>query len=148
MFGKMIQTGPQTVTERTAHCLHNCGLCKTIGREYGFLPRVLLNSDIALLQEMLGCIDSAYDDSIERAFLSPNCFRLPQSADLPASFRYSAAVTLLFAEHKLKDDIRDVRGARKALNAAYGAALGSRFARARDAPVSYTHLTLPTILRV
>ena len=131
MFGKISQTGHQSIQEQTVHCFHNCGLCKTIGREYGLLPRVLLNSDIALLQEMLGCIDASYTQSIERQFLAASCFQLPQSDELPASFRYSAAVTLLFAQHKLRDNIRDSKGPLKVLPKAFEAALGSGFSRAR-----------------
>lgn len=132
MLGKCIVTAHRSLQEQKAHCAHSCGLCKTIGRDYGIWPRLLVNTDIVLLQEMLGCIEQSFTSDFERQCLSADCFSLPRDADVPASLRYSAAITLLFAQYKLQDSVRDSSGTRRVLSQSIGFMISTEIAHARS----------------
>ncbi len=49
MFGYVLpHTAELRVREWHAYRAYYCGLCKELQREYGFLPRMLLNYDLVL----------------------------------------------------------------------------------------------------
>ena len=103
------------VREMDLYRAYYCGLCKTIGKRYGILPRLLLNYDCTflacLLSEMSGDPVSAalkcarHPFRRERRYVAPN-----------GVLCYAADVNVLLALEKLEDDWRDERklGARLA----------------------------------
>lgn len=112
MFGKISSINHSEFSHHKNYCYHNCGLCKTLGSEYGITSRLLVNKDIVFLDEMLGMVSAFYGIKTEDSFYSYNCFQMPKG-DLPFHFLYSAAITMLLTKHKLADDIEDNRGTKK-----------------------------------
>ena len=91
---------------RTKACArHYCGVCKTIGAEYGQGPRMLLNHDTVLVAEIM----TALNPSTARhpALTKRNCFRLPNPEEAPLPLRYAAATTMLLASAKVRDHVTD-----------------------------------------
>jgi hypothetical protein len=112
MLGKIRHYNHTRLNQHKSLCHHHCGLCKSLGKEYGLLSRFLLNKDVALLQEMLGSIDNTILDTHSETFGSYNCFKSPDKP-LPVSFRYTSAISLFMAKLKIDDNIRDERGVRR-----------------------------------
>lgn len=98
--------------------LHYCGTCKTIGAGYGQLLRFTLNSDIVFLSELLTAVNKEDTGQWQKALSSYNCFSMPnKKAALPASLEYAAALNVMLAGLKIKDNVHDSRGLTwKALN--------------------------------
>lgn len=95
-----------------------CGLCKTIGKKYGQLPRVTVSYDMtffsALVFDLLGA---------DVRVASENCILGPFSKKAVVVsnplLESIAAFSILFAYHNLEDDVRD------------GGGLAKKFARNR-----------------
>lgn len=95
-----------------------CGICKSIGKRYGQLPRLALNYDSVFLAILIAGISDAVEHiEIERCFVHPIKKRtiLYDSPEID----YAADILLLLAYYKLKDDYQD----EKSIKAAIGAAL-------------------------
>src|SRR5262249_6482998 len=92
----------QSVEQNEHHQFHYCGTCKTIGRLYGQLSRLLLNHDTVFLAELLALLaeESALENS-DNAYLSYNCLSLPKSEDvIPLPLQLAAAANILLTEFK------------------------------------------------
>ncbi len=93
-----------------------CGICKSIERRYGQLPRLVLNYDSVFLAILLAGINP----STER-FESRRCPVHPAKKrtilyDSP-EVDYAADILLLLAYYKLKDDYQDERSLKAAIGA-------------------------------
>ncbi len=88
---------------------HYCGVCKTIGSEYGHAPRMLLNHDIVLVAEIMTALSP--EKPADPVLARRNCLRLPKRGEAPAALRFAAATTVLLAEAKLRDHAADTRSA-------------------------------------
>jgi hypothetical protein len=82
-----------------------CGVCKSIGRRYGQLPRMTLSYDAAFLALLLGSLAPGEDiPAREHCIIHPvkkNPVLAGEAVD------YAGDVMLLLAWHKLRDDVRD-----------------------------------------
>lgn len=107
MFGYVLpQTAELRVREWHAYRAYYCGLCKELQREYGFLPRMLLNYDLvlpALLAD--GAAGQAAPMRPERCIANP-AVRRPMCAG-SAGLRLAADALVLTAYYKLCDDVAD-----------------------------------------
>lgn len=95
-----------------------CGICKSISKRYGQLPRLALNYDSVFLAILLAGISPAKEHiQIQRCFVHPVKKRtiIYDSPEID----YAADILLLLAYYKLKDDYQD-EGSKKA---AVGSAL-------------------------
>lgn len=122
MFGLM-KDGPR---------LPYCGMCKTLGAEYGHRSRLILNHDVAFLAEIL--LDLGGVSLAGSAYQSLNCLSLPRNReDVPVVLRYCAAVSVALAYFRLEDHRRDAytRGRKLAWSLA-ARALRHRYRRAAE----------------
>ena len=95
-----------------------CGICKSIGKRYGQLPRLALNYDSVFLAILIAGIRIETEHiEIERCFVHPTKKRtiIYDSPEID----YAADILLLLAYYKLKDDYQD----EKSIKAAIGTAL-------------------------
>lgn len=83
-----------------------CGLCKSLGRSFGLVPRFTLSYDLTFLAIM--------DMSVNEVLLSSKprrCIAHPlkkrSCADRSRSTDYSAYVSVMLVYHKLMDDLAD-----------------------------------------
>ncbi len=82
-----------------------CGVCKSIARRYGQLPRTVLSYDAAFLALLLAGLQKGEDQpSREHCILHP--FKKKTIVQNEA-IDYAADVMLILAWHKLLDDARD-----------------------------------------
>lgn len=82
-----------------------CGVCKSIGRRYGQLPRMVLSYDAAFLALLLAGLQSEEDEP-----RSEHCIIHPIKKKTIVSneaIDYAADVMLILAWYKLKDDVKD-----------------------------------------
>lgn len=89
-----------------------CGICKSISKRYGQLPRLALNYDSVFLAILLAGISSTREQiQIERCIVHPAKKRtiIYDSPEID----YAADILLLLAYYKLKDDYQD-EGSKKA----------------------------------
>ena len=95
-----------------------CGICKSISKRYGQLPRLALNYDSVFLAILIASVSPAKEHiELERCFVHPEKKRtiLYDSTEID----YAADILLLLAYYKLKDDYQD----EKSIKAAIGTAL-------------------------
>lgn len=112
MLGYVVAFRPEMkVRESELYRAYYCGVCRSIGRRYGQLPRMILSYDAAFLAVLL---DSFYEDreklEKKRCFVHPH--KKNPVAESPA-IDFSADVMLMLAWYKALDDIHD-EGSRKA----------------------------------
>lgn len=94
-----------------------CGICKSIGKRYGQLPRMALNYDSVFLAILLASMSKAPEHiKIERCIVHPAKKRtiIYDSPEVD----YAADILLLLAYYKLKDDCQDEKSKKAALGAA------------------------------
>jgi hypothetical protein len=88
--------------------LNYCGTCKAIGSIYSQKSRMLLNSDIVFLSEILSSIELKDDyQQLDEKFHSFNCFKIPDSQNIPKSLQFTSALNVVLGTFKLKDNIND-----------------------------------------
>ncbi len=92
--------------ERELRRMHYCGTCKTIGRLYGQKARVFLNYDAVFLGEVLADLQGN-PLQFAPAYVSKNCFSIPQSDQVPFPLEYAAAANVVLAQFKLLDHVAD-----------------------------------------
>lgn len=89
-----------------------CGLCKILGKSYGFISRMTLSYDFAFL----GLMDLAMNECeaalepqrcIAHPFKKTPCLKSPDGLD------YTAAAASILIYNKIKDDVSDSRFFRK-----------------------------------
>ena len=99
-----------------------CGVCKSIARRYGQLPRMVLSYDAAFLALLIGSLYREEDQpSREHCIIHPIKKKTIVSNE---AIDYAADVMLILAWHKLLDDARDegklhAKAAAKALKHIY-----------------------------
>ncbi|MGI6721711.1 MAG: DUF5685 family protein [Anaerovoracaceae bacterium] len=82
-----------------------CGVCKSIGRRYGQLPRLVLSYDAAFLALLLSALSGEHEESGREHCIIHHIKKRPViSCD---AVDYSADVMLILAWYKLDDDVRD-----------------------------------------
>lgn len=92
--------------ERDIYRRHYCGVCKTLGKFYSQKIRFLVNRDFVFLSEILSDM-SELDFSED---LTDHCFDLPKDGNtIPLSLQIAAAINVLYAEYKIKDNIVDAK---------------------------------------
>lgn len=83
-----------------------CGVCKSIARRYGQLPRMLLSYDAAFLALLLDSLNQKTED-----VRSERCITHPIKPHLVVNNNnavdYAADMMIILAYHKLKDDMKD-----------------------------------------
>lgn len=107
MLGYVTPERPELkIKEYEIYSGYYCGLCKSIGKRYGQLPRLALNYDLVLLALILAGINSKPDQvKIERCPVHPIKKRTIVY-DSP-EIDYAADILLLLAYFKFKDDYQD-----------------------------------------
>ncbi len=91
-----------------------CGICKSISKRYGQLPRLALSYDSVFLAILLSGIDSKMERiEQERCIVHPMKKRtiIYDSPEID----YAADILLLLAYYKLKDDVIDEKSKKAAL---------------------------------
>lgn len=82
-----------------------CGVCKSIGRRYGQLPRMVLSYDAAFLALLLAGLSEKKDEPTkERCIANPLKKKVVVSNE---AVDYAADVMLILAWYKLLDDAHD-----------------------------------------
>ena len=113
-----------------------CTLCKTLGKEYGLVSRLLLSYDATFYILLRDCAaDGTPQYKKGRCPFNPAKVCNYQT-DCPESYRAAAALTVILAYHKARDNRRDSKGFKKA-----AAALACAFLRAsyKKAAKRYPH---------
>ncbi len=86
-----------------------CGVCKSIGKRYGQLPRMVLSYDAAFLSMVLASLSEDQD-----IVTKEHCIIHPikkNTAIRNAAIDYAADVMLILTWHKLQDDVHDEKKA-------------------------------------
>ena len=82
-----------------------CGICKSIGRRFGQIPRMVLSYDAAFLSILLASLEETQDcPKQEHCLVHPVKKKTVISNE---AIDYAADVMLILAWHKLMDDARD-----------------------------------------
>lgn len=106
MLGYVVSYKPEMkVREAEMYKGYYCGVCKSIGRRYGQLPRMVLSYDAALLAIAIECI-FAENEPFEKEGCIINPFKKKIIVKNHA-VDYAADAMLLLAWYKLLDDIED-----------------------------------------
>lgn len=107
MFGYVTPAKPEMkVKEFESYRSMYCGLCKQLKKDYGFLPRMLLNYDlvtVALLAD--GLSGEQGSPCMERCIANPLHKRCMQRRT--SGLRLAAAGLVLLSWYKLADDLQD-----------------------------------------
>ena len=94
------------VREYEVYCGYYCGVCKSIGKRYGQLPRMALSYDAAFLAILLESIhDTLGAPTQEHCIAHP--FIKKKTIIRNAAIDYAADVMLILAWYKLLDDAND-----------------------------------------
>lgn len=100
-----IDRGELKVREYEIYCGYYCGVCKSIGRRYGQLPRMALSYDAAFLAIILAALEDTPD-----APTPEHCIghRIKKKTIIRnKAIDYAADVMLILAWYKLLDDAHD-----------------------------------------
>lgn len=113
MFGYIrIKKDEQRVREFEYYRAVYCGLCRSLGRCGGQCARFTLSYDfsfMALIRMSLAGVSPTFKK--RRCIAHP--FKKRMMAELNSELEFSAAVSLLLAYHKIRDDIADEKGTKK-----------------------------------
>lgn len=91
-----------------------CGLCKDMGRRFGFVTRFTLSYDFAFLSLMdLSVRGEKLDAERQRCIAHP--FKKTMCAKCTCDLRYTSSSAVILTYHKLRDDISDKGFGGKAL---------------------------------
>lgn len=124
-----IDKGELKVREYECYTGYYCGVCKSIGRRYGQLPRMVLSYDAAFLAVILESLSDAPDQLSREHCIAHHIQKKPILRG--AAIDYAADVMLILAWYKLADDVNDenkisakmamtaFRGIHRRLEAAY-----------------------------
>lgn len=107
MFGYVLPAKPEMrVMDYETYRACYCGLCKELGRRYGFFSRFLLNYDLVLLALLA---DALLGDEI--CFKNESCFANPlikrPTMHSTAGLCLAADALVLLSWHKLQDNLLD-----------------------------------------
>ena len=129
MLGYVVAYRPEMkVREAELYKAYYCGVCKSIGRRYGQIPRMVLSYDAAFLAVVLDCLDDEGENlSREGCIINPVKKKAIAYSD---AIDFAADVMLILAWYKLADDIRD-EGNKKAQ--AISSMMKGRFVKLKSA---------------
>lgn len=83
-----------------------CGLCKDMGRRYGFVTRFTLSYDFAFLSLMdLSVRGVKLDAEKQRCIAHP--LKKTMCAKCTCDLKYTSSAAVILTYHKLRDDIAD-----------------------------------------
>ena len=101
-----IDKGELKVREYEIYTGYYCGICKSIGKRYGQLPRMVLSYDAAFLALFLASLDDETDTpSAEHCIARPAGKK--KTVIRNRAIDYAGDVMLILAWHKLADDAKD-----------------------------------------
>lgn len=117
MLGYVIPDKPELkIREFEIYGAYYCGICKSIGKRYGQLPRLTLSYDSVFLALILAGINPNTEMiSVQRCIVHPMKKRsiVYDSAEID----YAADILLMLAYFKLKDDYQDEKNLKSAIGA-------------------------------
>lgn len=100
-----IDKGELKVREYEIYCGYYCGICKSIGRRYGQLPRMALSYDAAFLAIFLAALGEAPDEPLQEHcavhHIQKKTMLYGDAVD------YAGDIMLILAWYKLMDDAHD-----------------------------------------
>lgn len=82
-----------------------CGVCRALGKNYGFLSRFLVNYDMTFLYLLLASVNEPC--TAKRCCCPARLGCRKDCIDDAALMQYVAAVDVILCRHKLEDDIAD-----------------------------------------
>ncbi len=94
------------VREYEVYCGYYCGVCKSIGKCYGQLPRMALSYDAAFLALLLESISDRLDAPTQEHCVAHPLIK-KKTIIRNAAIDYAADVMLILAWYKLLDDAND-----------------------------------------
>lgn len=92
--------------EYDVYSAYYCGICKSVGRRYGQLPRFTLSYDFVFLALLLASIETERDEIIREHCIIHHIKKKPIALENPA-IEYAGDVMLILAYYKLMDDYYD-----------------------------------------
>lgn len=101
-----IQKGELKVREYEIYTGYYCGICKSIGKRYGQLPRMALSYDAAFLAILLASLDLSGDEPFQEHCIAHPVIK-KKTIIRNRAVDYAGDVMLLLAWYKLKDDAQD-----------------------------------------
>ena len=118
-----IDRGELKVREYEVYTGYYCGICKSIGKRYGQLPRMALSYDAAFLAVLLASLSDESDMPVQEHCVA-HPFIQKKTVIRNRAVDYAGDVMLILAWHKLADDAADegrlyARGAMKLLKRIY-----------------------------
>lgn len=107
MFGYMTALRDELkVRELNLYKGYYCGICKSIGRRYGQMPRLVLSYDAVLLALILDSLESDAENIRDEHCIVHHIKKNPVVSESSA-IDYAADMMLITAYHKFSDDISD-----------------------------------------
>lgn len=125
MFGYVRPYKPELlVKEYQAYKSVYCGLCKSLGKEFGLLSRTFLSYDAAflvLLSISINSVNCVGSENTTLKFYRKSCVVNPLKKCLfcecqDKSFSLAGAVSIIMTYYKIKDDIHDSSPFKKLLS--------------------------------
>lgn len=107
MLGYMVPDKPELkIKEYELYSAYYCGICKSIKKRYGQIPRLALNYDSVFLAVTLGSLFPSVEDiKLERCPVHPLKKRTVVYKEIVVD--YAGDMMLLLAYYKLRDDRQD-----------------------------------------
>lgn len=94
------------VREYEVYCGYYCGVCKSIGKRYGQLPRMTLSYDAAFLALLIESISESLDAPVQEHCIAHPMIK-KKTIIRNSAIDYAADVMLILAWYKLLDDAND-----------------------------------------
>ena len=101
-----IDKGELRVREYEVYTGYYCGICKSIGKRYGQLPRMALSYDAAFLAVLLASLSDDADAPVQEHCVA-HPFVQKKTVIRNRAVDYAGDVMLILAWYKLADDVRD-----------------------------------------
>lgn len=107
MFGYILpDKGELKVKEYEVYSAYYCGICKSLGRRLGQLPRMALNYDFVFLGVLLSALEED-KEMLEAEHCVLHHIKKKAIAYGPWAIDYAGDITLMMAYYKLLDDVAD-----------------------------------------
>ncbi|MBQ9707685.1 MAG: hypothetical protein IJV66_00680 [Firmicutes bacterium] len=100
-----VDKGELKVREYDTYTGYYCGICKSIGKRYGQLPRMVLSYDAAFLGVILAALGDSPDEIKMEQCIAHHIQKKPVIRN--DAIDYAADVMLILAWYKLADDVAD-----------------------------------------
>lgn len=101
-----IDKGELKVREYEVYTGYYCGVCKSIGRRYGQLPRMVLSYDAAFLAILLASLSDENDTPVQEHCIAHPVIK-KKTVIRNRAIDYAGDVMLILAWYKLADDAAD-----------------------------------------